>query len=416
MKRILASITMITIILYSHFIFGAGALFNVNSNNSMLTINTTIPHHTYPNAGIKLNTTGYSLGGQGCTQAKNGYCLFSVSDTEAANISIINGSTSGKLLEVTLCLNGNGPLSCQNYRNLSITPAAKYAYVTQDIDVAPVLLCALNPSTGLITTCQNAGGGGALTGTYPQGITLNNAGTMAYLPDYETASILQCPINSDSTFGTCISTAITSPSGFFSYYGNIVLNPANTIAYIGQYEPTENVIACPINDGIISGACTETGATGFSGYPTGIALNSAGTIAYIGEYSTGRVIVCSVDGSSFSNCQHKTGNGSSITFENVGGVALNNSGSTLYVTDYNSGKVYGCSTPANNATYFNSCYVATFSIPDAWGITLNASNTVAYVTNYDNGVYQCPINADGTFASCVSTTGLDEPVAIALKY
>src|SRR5579871_4673250 len=51
-----------------------------------LSINSTVPNHTYPNAGIKVNTSGYTLAG--CTLNSQGYCLFSVSDTTAATISI----------------------------------------------------------------------------------------------------------------------------------------------------------------------------------------------------------------------------------------------------------------------------------------------------------------------------------------
>ncbi|MDR3476412.1 MAG: hypothetical protein P4M14_00090 [Gammaproteobacteria bacterium] len=48
-------------------------------------ITTTIPNHTYPAAGIKINTPGYTP--TGCTMSSNGYCLFTVSNTNAATIS-----------------------------------------------------------------------------------------------------------------------------------------------------------------------------------------------------------------------------------------------------------------------------------------------------------------------------------------
>lgn len=56
-----------------------------------LNINSTIPNHTYPTAGIKVNTTGYVL--SGCTPVANGYCLFSVSDTTAASVSLSPSSS-----------------------------------------------------------------------------------------------------------------------------------------------------------------------------------------------------------------------------------------------------------------------------------------------------------------------------------
>lgn len=51
-----------------------------------LTINTTVPSHEYPSAGIKINTPGYTP--TNCTPASTGYCIFSVSNSTAANIPI----------------------------------------------------------------------------------------------------------------------------------------------------------------------------------------------------------------------------------------------------------------------------------------------------------------------------------------
>lgn len=59
--------------------------YTVNALN--LTIKTTIPHHVYPYAGIKIDTPGYRVAG--LTPRKNGYYLFSVSDSSPANILII---------------------------------------------------------------------------------------------------------------------------------------------------------------------------------------------------------------------------------------------------------------------------------------------------------------------------------------
>lgn len=52
-----------------------------------LTIDTTIPNHIYPEAGIKIDTPGYRV--SGLTQLENGFYLFSVSDKVPANILII---------------------------------------------------------------------------------------------------------------------------------------------------------------------------------------------------------------------------------------------------------------------------------------------------------------------------------------
>src|SRR5258708_200138 len=87
-----------------------GQLFSIQVAGSALTINTVVPHHLYPSAGIKINTAGYSLANPGtdCTPISNGYCLLSVSDTQSKTISL-KGNIGG--VGITLCLNGNGPLS-----------------------------------------------------------------------------------------------------------------------------------------------------------------------------------------------------------------------------------------------------------------------------------------------------------------
>jgi len=108
-------IGIVTALLYSSSGFAeSGLFFNVLASGLNLNIRTTIPGHTYPAAGIKLNTSGYTLAdaNPGCAMSPNGYCLFQVSDTVPASINI---SGPSGLVQFTLCLNGNGPLSCQNY-------------------------------------------------------------------------------------------------------------------------------------------------------------------------------------------------------------------------------------------------------------------------------------------------------------
>jgi sulfatase modifying factor 1 len=55
-----------------------------------LILSTTLPNHSYPIAGIKINAPGYTL--SGCTFYKNGYCLFSTSNSAPANVVLSNSS------------------------------------------------------------------------------------------------------------------------------------------------------------------------------------------------------------------------------------------------------------------------------------------------------------------------------------
>ena len=112
MKKHLASIGSLVVFSICHTAYAdKGLFFNVTGTSSGLNITTTIPNHVYPAAGIKLNTPGAKITG-GCTPNGNGYCIFSVSiDTSAAMIGTTGASST---LSTTLCLNGKGPLSCQN--------------------------------------------------------------------------------------------------------------------------------------------------------------------------------------------------------------------------------------------------------------------------------------------------------------
>lgn len=101
----------------------ASSLFTVSVSGTTLTITSTAANHTYPAAGIKINTPSDFSAGSGCTLQSNGFCTFSVSDTVPAHI-VINGSTAST--DVTLCLNGVGALSCQHY-SVALTGPVFYA-------------------------------------------------------------------------------------------------------------------------------------------------------------------------------------------------------------------------------------------------------------------------------------------------
>jgi hypothetical protein len=172
MKRILKSLAVCCFLLLNYPTAAAGLFFEVTLSGSTLNIRTTIPNHTYPGAGIKINSAGFSLtnAGSECTMAGNGYCLFSVSNATTKTISITGSSGT---LNVTLCLNGNGPLSCQNF-NVVFASFSTVAYVTNAQDVQ------------------------------------------------------SCPINNDGTFSTCI------PSTPFLNAVGIALNPVSNRVYVGD--------------------------------------------------------------------------------------------------------------------------------------------------------------------------------------
>ena len=65
---------------------------NYTASALNLSISTTTPNHTYPWAGIKINTPGYTP--SNCTPISNGYCLFSVSNTTPATLVLAPSSAN----------------------------------------------------------------------------------------------------------------------------------------------------------------------------------------------------------------------------------------------------------------------------------------------------------------------------------
>lgn len=316
---------------------------------------------------------------------------------------------------------GNSCTTATTPLNVSVSSAPKtprFAYVTQYDSTHAVVVCTVEPTSGLLSDCVDVGAHGVLDNTFPQGITINSAGTIAYLTGYtDTPFAYQCTINqNDGTFSECSSSNITTPTGYNPEYGMLTLNSASTTTYIADSSGSGRILACPIVSGVISPICSDTGATGIGNDPAGIVFNTSGTIAYIGDYSTSNTVTeCAFNGSTFSSCNNKTGD-DTLSFTDPAGVVLNSSGSILYVTNSSAANVYGCETTPNGPTEFSHCFIATAGISDAWGITLNAQGTVAYVTDYINTVSICPILPDGTFPTCTPNTSFTSPVGIALLY
>lgn len=313
------------------------------------------------------------------------------------------------------CTTATTPLNVSTSSGPSI---AKFAYITEGYGGSPyVSLCSLDPTTGSILSCQNAGGDSVLsTAGGLAGIVLNSDGTVAYMTNASDTynTVFQCTINQTTKeFDTCTSTAITSPT-YLPYYGQLALNHAGTTAYLVNYG-TNEVFACPIVSGAITNNCVNTNASGITQSLVQIALNQDDSVAYIGSF--GGVVRCNVSGTSFSACSSVTGDGS-ISFSSPTGVALNNTGSKIYVAnDAAPNNIYVCSTTMSGSN-FSSCTLAYSSLPSAsWAITLNAANSVAYITDYINTTYTCSISAiDGTFSSCLASTDAPIPTSTALLY
>ena len=122
-------------------------------SNPRLAISTTIPGHTYVAAGIKINSTDVKITNlEGCVPSPNGFCLFSVSDAQPANIFINNPTaTPIVFLSQTQTL---GDMS-SNTQNLT-GPAGANAICNADAQAygTPAVKAHANDTALLITSSQ----------------------------------------------------------------------------------------------------------------------------------------------------------------------------------------------------------------------------------------------------------------------
>ncbi len=428
MKRLLINLSVLfaLIICQTNYAKPAGSAFIISSNANAIYVNSTIPNHTYTQAGIKLNSSNYNLkyAGFECTMSSNGYCLFSVNDKQPTAITIIG--PAGKI-NFTLCLNGSGPFSCQQYSVVRTAP--KFAYVTNGGNDT-VSLCSLNPN-GSIVTCNaypgfDAAGnntfsfGGASGGS---GITLNTEHTIAYITNYQNSTISICKVNSDGTFGVC--SASNGNGTFQNPTGSIALNTKRKLAYIGNFA-SQTISICPINTDATFGTCTTFSGNGTFGIgplqgPTQVMLNSAATLAFI-TTNANNISICPVNNDgSFGTCNVSNGND---TFLDTQGVSLDASESFIYVGNAGNNTISIC--PLSHNGSLGTCTASSgtplFNFSSSSGICLfmGSITNMGYIPNNGNDMaYLCPINAiNGSLGTCTTSTGsgtFNLPSAITLS-
>jgi len=387
MKRIYFVINLVIGVFSYQNCFAVGSLFNVSPSGQNQVITTNIPNHFYPNAGIKVTSPNFSLKNVGtqCSMLGNGYCLFPVSDTSPATITL-QALSQGATAKYILCLNGKGPISCQNYTTIS---SPKFAYAgnyTND----NLAICNVDSGTGELSNCGTTGDNLAR----PIEVTFNSAGTLAYVPNFD-ANVSLCNVDSNTgAISGCATTgdAISSPTW-------VTLNAAGNLAYISDYSDSL-IYLCSVdpNTGALSATCNTTGSGVTS--PQQIVINNAGTFAYIGNFQSGVLTLCQIDGGgNLINC-----GSAGPSFSSTPGVALSPDGNYAYVADESASVVYQCAVNSGTGA-LSGCHStgSNFDGPDS--IAINAAGTLAYVANYaDDSVTKCSIDSSGAFHSC-NTTG-----------
>jgi len=241
---------------------GLGALSCQNYTVSALTvtISPTVPNHVYPNIGIKINTPGYTLGNLGlnCAPNSNGYCLFSVSQSQPKTLTleVLSRTTITAL-------------------SSSLNPSIYSQPVTFTAAVSP------NNATGMVTFTD--GGATIGSGTLSHGsatyITSSLAGG-----DHSIVATYSGDSHFDASTSNTVSQTVDQATQTISFTSTA---PTNAFADASTYSPTATSTSglsvtitvdsssnsvCSISGGVVSfiapGICTlnanQTGNADFS--------------------------------------------------------------------------------------------------------------------------------------------------------
>ena len=151
-----------------------------------LTIRTTIPGQTYVAAGIKISSTKVKVTNlEGCVPNSNGFCLFSVSDSQAANI-FINNPTATPIVFLSLTTT-SGDMS-SNSQNLT-GPAGANAICNYDAQTYGTSAVKAHTNyialliTSSLTPCSEKDGIKGCAGPYASPLWPLKPGTTYYNPD-----------------------------------------------------------------------------------------------------------------------------------------------------------------------------------------------------------------------------------------
>lgn len=177
------------------------------------------------------------------------------------------------------------------------SPMLNMIYVT--ISNSQVYQCTLN-TNGSVSSCTNSG---ATNLSNPVGITINPAGTYAYIANVGTSNagtITQCTINYP---GGNLSGCVTNAIG--SYNTGIAIDASNTFVYAAN-ESANTVTSAQISATTGSLTTYGTAAPVGTNLATGLAFNSVNNFLYVGNGYGNAVVQCSAISGSVSGCNSGT--------------------------------------------------------------------------------------------------------------
>lgn len=158
---------------------------NYNASATILNVSTLVTNHTYPNAGIRINTPGHVV--SGCTPTRNGYCLFSVSDTKTAIIPVTTPSCQAGVISFTPSnITVNNPLTGSNAPQeftVSMTMCNSQGQALIPSAANPIHVDVYGAREGVISPTSTTTSTGTLTFTYNGQSFPNNISINAWIRD-----------------------------------------------------------------------------------------------------------------------------------------------------------------------------------------------------------------------------------------
>lgn len=317
------------------------------------------------------------------------FCSSGFSATGALFTLAESGSAGN--VSLALCLNGNGPLSCQNYLvshlNLSILttiPNHTYSSIGIKINTAGYQLASN-------VKCLPISNGYCLftaSDKQPASITI-----------VRSTLILSSSILSTATINALYNQTITATGG---------LAPYTYAVTAGSLPPGISLNAAT---GVLSGVPTEIGAYSFSitasdsNTPVNRGTNTysiqvVSNFAYIANRNADTISICSIESyGRFENCISQ----SKLSFHQPKDIVLNKQRNIAYVLNAQNSTISVCPV-VDNQLSDEECTVETPGI-DVEYSGLNPTGTILYTLSFSSDVVaMCSINSDGSLATPCSTS------------
>lgn len=343
-------------------------------------INTTCPTATGSNLAINA-TCNVTLGPDTSALGSIAESSFTL-DLAWSDPANPTGKTQSNTLAtpgVTVVL---APFTFSNPYGITINPAGTYAFIVNST-ASTVTQCSVSESN--LVNCADSGA--ALLST-PRAITISPDGNYAYITNQASSAVTKCNVSGGTLSGCANSgaTGITNPFG-------ISLNPAGTYAFISNLGGT--VTQCSVSGGAFS-SCSNSGATSLS-LPASVTLNSAGTYAFFANYSNDTVTQCSVSGGVLSNCADSGATGLSEPNDLV----FDSSGTYAFISNHADNTVVRCSVSGNALSSCTDSGATTLNGPRY--IAFNSTGNYAFITGTGNNtITQCSVS-NGVLSNCAQT-------------